>query len=84
MIDRSNRGQLALAVHQRDFDRAIEILNLLAATSPKWANAVIVARRTVSPPAPLPDAAPMPLPIPGHRHGSTLGKPLLEAASVDC
>jgi len=65
MIDNSKWGQLARAVHTRDFDAAVAVLDILAATQPRWAVAVQAARRVTNPPAPLPDTAPFPLPVPG-------------------
>lgn len=65
MIVRTNRGKLALAIYRRDFDAAIKLLSLMAATNEKWAIAVQAARTTVTPPRPLPDAEPLTLPVPG-------------------
>lgn len=78
MIVRTNRGKLALAIYKRDFDAAIKLLTLMAATNEKWAVAVQVARTTVKPLAPLPDTEPFVVPMPGHALHSTLAKPVLK------
>lgn len=62
-ILRTDEGELALAIHRRDFDAAIALLDLMAAQRHRWALAVQAARRAVNPPAALPDLTYSDLPI---------------------
>lgn len=81
-IERRQCTSLAAAIYAGDLDTARKTLEEMAVIDIEWSEVVMAGKRLASPPEPLPQSDPWPLPVEGHLPGSTVANPRLSTGEA--